>query len=168
MQAQLSIPTFGDDRLPARFWAKVCVMPSGCWEWTARRDHNGYGRFRIGSLTDGSRQMVFAHRLAYETLIGPIAEGLESDHLCRNRACVWPTHIEPVTRSVNVQRSPLVGRNGQRRRGEANGQAKLTAEDIPIIRALRGKVYQVELAARFGVSDGQISRIQRGTSWTYL
>lgn len=67
-----------------------------CWEWTASTTH-GYGRF--------SRQR--SHRALYEMLVGPVPEGLELDHLCRNRACVNPDHLEPVTRRVNVLRSPL-------------------------------------------------------------
>jgi len=173
MQAQLSIPTFGDERLPPRFWAKVRIasVPAHrpdlgpCWEWTACRDRCGYGRFSIGSRRDGNRRLVQAHRFVYETLIGPIPGGLESDHLCRNYPCVNAAHLEPVTHTLNVQRGihvmPLV-------RGEAHGSAKLREADIPVIRALRGRVTQCELGAWFGVRDTQISRIQRGTRWRHL
>src|SRR3990167_623819 len=114
MQAQLSTPpTFGDPRLPDRFWAKV--NPNGpvpaqrpdlgpCWQWTGACGGDGYGVFRIGSHTDGSRRMIAAHRFAYMALVGPIPEGLESDHLCRNHPCIKPAHIELVTSSVNSLR----------------------------------------------------------------
>ncbi len=95
--------TFGDPRLPARFWDKVRVLDNGCWEWTAART-SGYGSFRVGSLTDGTRRQTPAHCWAYEHLVGPIPEGLECDHLCRNRACVNSAHIEPVTHRVNLLR----------------------------------------------------------------
>ncbi len=107
--------TFGDPRLPRRFWQKVRVLDNGCWEWTAART-TGYGSFRVGSLTDGTRRQTPAHRWAYEHLVGPIHEGLECDHLCHNgtgcpggsscphRACVNPAHIEPVTHRVNLLR----------------------------------------------------------------
>jgi len=89
-----------------RFWAKVNeAAPNGCWEWTGARDR-GYGRFSDG------RRTVYAHRFAYEELVGPIPEGKQLDHLCRNRACVkviadksGPAHLEPVTGRVNTLRS---------------------------------------------------------------
>ena len=87
-------------KLPLRFWRKVHAREDGCWEWTASRNRAGlgYGQFWWG------KRLVVAHRLAYEALVQPIPGGLESDHLCRNRACINPLHIEPVTRSINVLR----------------------------------------------------------------
>jgi hypothetical protein len=81
-----------------RFWAKVVIDPSGCLIWTAGTGGNGYGRF-----AHGGRQ-VQAHRFAYTTLVGPIPDGLVVDHLCRNRACVAPDHLEPVTNRENLLR----------------------------------------------------------------
>lgn len=83
-----------------RFWVKFTRDPSGCWVWTAAVDKvTGYGKFHVASETMG-----YAHRFAYETLVGPIPDGLDIDHLCRNRACVNPAHLEPVTRQVNLLR----------------------------------------------------------------
>lgn len=101
----------GDSRLPARFWAKVRLgsVPSyrpdlgSCWEWTASGNQAGYGRLNVRS-SDGSKRHVLAHRLAYEALIGSIPTGLESDHLCRNHACVNPGHLELVTSRENTLR----------------------------------------------------------------
>src|SRR3990172_7293894 len=78
-----------------RFWCKVRALDNGCWEWTGYLQPNGYGRLNVGS------RMTLAHRWAYERLIGPIPRGLQSDHLCRNRACVNPLHIEPTTAREN-------------------------------------------------------------------
>ncbi len=84
-----------------RFWAKVNVGERGdCWEWTASLSH-GYGQFWIQGANP---QRQKAHRVAYEMIVGPIPEGLQIDHLCRNRACVNPSHMQPVTRRENLIR----------------------------------------------------------------
>jgi hypothetical protein len=83
-----------------RFWAKV-DKSGECWVWTAGRDIYGYGKF-----FDERRRSVGAHRFAYRATIGEPAPGLVLDHLCRNRACVNPSHLEPVTQRTNVLRSP--------------------------------------------------------------
>lgn len=75
-----------------------------CWNWTGYLMPNGYGQCKPGG-TD--IPVVLAHRWAYEHWWGPIPEGLEIDHLCRNRRCVNPGHLEAVTRSQNILRSPL-------------------------------------------------------------
>lgn len=88
----------------SRFWAKVDVgHPLGCWGWTAAKD-KGYGRFRIGSQTDGTRTMVAAHRWSYEQLIDEIPDGMTLDHLCRNPPCVNPDHLEVVSQAENTRR----------------------------------------------------------------
>ncbi len=82
-----------------RFWPKVeAGDPDYCWEWLSGGDGYGYGRFY-----DGERQ-VKAHRWAYEYLVGPIPEGMRIDHLCRNRGCVNPRHMEVVTHKENTLR----------------------------------------------------------------
>ena len=80
-----------------RFWSKV-KKSDHCWIWIAGRGSGGYGRF----YTNG--QTVPAHRWAYESLRGTVPNGLILDHLCRNRQCVNPEHMEPVTNKQNVLR----------------------------------------------------------------
>ena len=89
--------------LAERFWPKVSRLgEDDCWEWLASRQPHGYGQFAIGRQRGG---MTTAHRVAYELMFGPIPEGLSIDHLCRNKGCVNPAHLEAVTQRVNVQRS---------------------------------------------------------------
>lgn len=90
-----------DSRLRERF-----VESDGCWEWTGKMSDYGYGLMRLGTkATDPWRQ---AHRLVFEASVGGIPKGLDLDHLCLNRACVRPDHLEPVTRRVNLLRGMTI------------------------------------------------------------
>lgn len=86
------------------FWTKVVEDPlTGCWNWAGARQGppGNYGRAKV----DGA--YVYAHRRAYELIVGVIPRGLTLDHLCRNRLCVKPAHLEPVTLAENVRRAHL-------------------------------------------------------------
>jgi hypothetical protein len=89
-----------------RFWRYVdkngpVWNGSHCWIWTRGKFTNGYGAF---TLKD---HMVGAHKYSYELLNGKIPDNLEPDHLCRNKSCVNPSHIEVVTHRENVKRGIL-------------------------------------------------------------
>lgn len=87
---------------PDDFWKRVDKTDT-CWLWTGpTQPHNGYGRLGYRGRS------VFAHRLAYELLVGPIPDGLTLDHLCRVRTCVNPLHLEPVTQRENTLRGDTI------------------------------------------------------------
>lgn len=70
-----------------------------CWLWTRCLSRAGYGQIRLHGATQ------YTHRWAYTQLVGPIPEGLELDHLCRNFACMNPSHLEAVTHKENMVRA---------------------------------------------------------------
>lgn len=100
-----------------------------CWEWTGRLQHGGYGKSSAGSERDGSNRTVLVHRFIYNALTGVDIAGLDIDHLCKNRKCANPDHLEPVTRAENIRR----GATGVSFRGKLFGihitraQAKVAA-----------------------------------------
>lgn len=73
-------------------------QPDGCWLWVRGLDRFGYGRISTGGKTK------LAHRVVYELFVGSIPSGKTLDHLCRNRKCVNPAHLEPVSNFTNVMR----------------------------------------------------------------
>lgn len=87
--------------LSERQWRNIEVHVDGCWEAVRCLNHDGYARMLIGGR--GGRTH-YVHRYLYEQYYGPIPDGMELDHLCRNRACVRPDHMEPVTHAENVAR----------------------------------------------------------------
>lgn len=78
------------------FWSHVLIGDE-CWEWYGAICDGGYGRYHTGKNWK-------AHRFSYEYLVGPIPPGLALDHLCHNKRCVRPDHLEPVTTKDNNRR----------------------------------------------------------------
>ena len=89
-----------------RFWEKVSKTET-CWLWIGAVSKSGYGNFTkssSGSRTSRTMIQIGPHRFAYELLVGPIPNDLNIDHLCMNKLCVNPDHLEPVTQKVNAER----------------------------------------------------------------
>lgn len=153
----------------ARFESKVHRASDGCWIWTAAKQPNGYGVFKVGSSTQR------AHRVAFAIEHGREPTGYVL-HSCDVKACVNPDHLREGTQSENIREFVARGKKVQpvdithppdkARRGESNGQAKLTTADVEEIRSLKGAATQREIARRFGVTHPVIGRIHRGEGWT--
>lgn len=93
-----------------RYWPKVDRRSDAqCWPWKPKLDRDGYGTFTVNGAN------IRAHRFSYELIHGPIEQGMQLDHLCRNRACVNPTHLEPVMQIVNLLRGNGVGAVNRRK-----------------------------------------------------
>lgn len=86
--------------LPPNMASKIAVSHAGCWDWQGAKNSRGYG-----CVTNGKGTSMLAHRRAYMELVGEIPEGLQIDHLCMNKACVNPAHLEPVTQLENTRRA---------------------------------------------------------------
>lgn len=92
-----------------RFIAKISISETGCWMWTAAKDSYGYGRFSV------SRKRTLPHRFVYIALRDNIPDGLQIDHLCRNRACCNPGHLEVVTSRENTLRGESLQAQNKRK-----------------------------------------------------
>lgn len=83
-----------------RVFARVRTDERGCWVYAGAKTSNGYGHVNTG----GTPRFRYTHRLVYEEMVGSIPLGTEIDHLCRNRACCNPEHLEAVSHVENVRR----------------------------------------------------------------
>ena len=165
------------------FMSQIEATDSGCWLWVGTKTRAGYGSPRI----EGKHRR--AHRVVYEMIVGPIPEGLSVLHKCDVRNCCNPDHLYVGTQADNMRDMQLRGRNGHythpeatprgRRhghythpesyRGERNGKAKLTEDQVRITRmAAKQGITQRTLAQHFGVSQPTIYSIIHRKTWTYL
>jgi hypothetical protein len=128
---------------------------NSCWLWKGTKNSYGYGIF----LLPGEKP-VRAHRYSYEFHKGPIPDGLVVLHSCDNPLCVNPDHLSIGTRGDNNRDAKRKRRNAH---GEKNGQSKLTAEMVAAI--LSSNEPQITLAKRYGVGQGNISRIKNNHLW---
>lgn len=126
-----------------------CVADAGCWVFRGSRNKDGYGVMTVR----GKRTLT--HRLAYETWVGPIPDGLIVRHKCDNPPCINPEHLEVGTHRENSE--DMV------RRGRLGALAKLSAGDVAEIRA--STCTRQALSQRFGVSPSTIDKLINRETW---
>jgi len=139
--------------------------PDGCWPYDGGDTNSRSGHRQI--WRDGRMDQV--HRVAWELHHGrAVPDGLVVRHSCDNPPCVNPAHLLLGTIADNNRDRDERGRQVAPQ-GEDHGNAKLTDEDVAMIRELlRARVSQYRIAERFGVSQGLISLIKRGKAWTHV
>lgn len=130
-----------------RFSEKYCVNSiTQCWEWQGKKNNGGYGSFGF------NRKGYSAHVASYLIHIGIIPDGLELDHKCRNRGCVNPDHLEPVTHKINCARGNT-GHKGGREPGfkpptHCSKGHKFTLKNTTILNTKRGLRRQCKICAK--------------------
>jgi hypothetical protein len=135
--------------------------PDECWPWQGTKDRDGYG-----VIGDERRRQLRAHRIAYERAFGPVQAGHYVLHRCDNRSCCNPNHLFAGTNSDNI--ADMVAK-GRQARGPDNGNAKLTDDVVRRIKAaLRANGVGKHIAAQYGVSEGIVSRIKVGHTWSHI
>lgn len=167
MREVVVVPTFGGrPRVPLadRFWARVAVRGAdACWEWTATRDKDGYGKIRTGG---GGSPTVRSHRVSWELRHGPIPDGLWVLHRCDNPPCVNPAHLFLGTPKDNVQDSV---RKLRKAMGERGPRAKLTREKVLWARGAVCVGATIPALARlYGVSGNSLRFAVSGRTWAWL
>lgn len=125
---------------------RIQINKDGCWIWLLAKMPNGYG------IVSVNRKNIMAHRFYYEKYKGLIPDGMQVDHLCRNRACVNPDHLQAVSQQVNIQRGI---------------SAKLNNNSILKIREMyRSGKKQMTIASIFNIGQDEVSRIVNNKRWS--
>jgi len=146
------------EKIEDGFWEKVTKTPD-CWVWHGSQNKQGYGNFWY------SGKCLKAHRASWMMAYGEIPSGLDVLHKCDNPACVRPEHLFLGTDVDNANDRSRKGRS-KPRKGETNGNAKLTEQDVAEIRSIGGNRHA--LAKKYGVSDSLISHVINRRIWRHV
>lgn len=130
---------------------------SGCWEFDTWRDKDGYCRTKVNG------KQVRAHRVAFVMTNGPVADGVNVLHSCDNPPCCRPDHLFAGSQKDNAADCMAKGRFV---RGEKNGVAKLTEDQVRAIRA--DKRRQFDIAADYGIDQTTVSTIKTRRHWGHV
>lgn len=137
--------------------AQIEVQENGCWNWLAYKNPAGYGQVRVNWV------LWLAHRYSWHCNKGDIPEYLLVLHHCDNPACVNPDHLFLGTHADNLADRDAKGKHN---RGERNGQAKVTAEQVELIRKrYEAGETQSQLGRAFGMNRSAIHKIVHKTHW---
>lgn len=170
--------------LATRFWSKVdkagpVMRPElgPCWIWTGGRGRGGYGRIHDRTL----KRTVYANRVSYELVNGPLAEGMHALHRCDNPPCVRPDHLFAGTLKDNHDDMVAKGRKPKgeqhwsrlhpklRVRGERQGRAKLNDAAVrDIRRRFANGESRLGLANEYGVSWPVVDGVVKRTLWKHV
>jgi hypothetical protein len=148
-----------DEKLQ-RFAERIVENPStGCHEWTGHILPNGYGRYTVGIDDE-----IDTHRIAWVLANGPIPKGMVVRHtVCRNRACCNAQHLQVGTYKDNmIDRE----RDGMTARGERQGRAKLTEEQV--IAIIRDPRSSTQVAADYGIHPRYVIDLRNRKSWKHV
>ncbi len=142
-----------------RFWNKVDKSRE-CWEWTASKTRDGYGRFRFHEKTVG------AHRMAWALSKGEIPSHVSVLHRCDNKICVNPSHLFLGTQADNIRDRCEKGRSAI---GENQGSAKLRESEVLEIRVWLDIGYSLGSIARaYKICRTSVWNIKSGKLWSHF
>lgn len=145
-------------------WSRVDIKAKDeCWPWMGSTNSDGYGTLKFRG------KYFHAHRVAYELTNGPIPNRLNILHRCDNPPCCNPAHLWPGTDQDNVD-DMMAKRRNKVFVGTQNRSAKVTEDDIPVIRALyaQGNLSQQKIGVLYGVSDVTVSYIIHRKTWRHV
>jgi len=144
-----------------RFWTRVDrtgLLDNDCWSWLGSLTPEGYGQVSVGTVATGGYKLAKAHRVAYQLTLGGPPDDLVIDHLCRNRKCCNPAHMEPVTIYENFRRGFTENHPVNKSRNQLRTVRK-PRKELPISKPPR--------VSRVVIADQRITDTCKRCGWTW-